>query len=153
MSGVQFAQNLKTELDHGNPNTLGDVVRKIKMGTMLNKVKIAFTSLTTATAHNITDAAHAAHGSPAPDADTEPAAAAYPPIGQIVALRDTGGATGVYVAGDSGCTPFDASGSHPGVVALSDDGKTITFNTTTTGFVLEYYPAPDSPMSTAFAVD
>lgn len=45
----------------------------------------------------------------------------------------------------------DAGGTAAaGVATLSDDGKTLVFETTVTGFVLEYYAKPAVDMTTAF---
>lgn len=149
------ARTLYKMLIDCDPNYMADLFRQMQLGNMMQTFKVTFVGLTTATAHNITDSGHAAGASGVtvnlpsgyPLAEQ---ASALPAIGVLVALRDTGGATGVYVAGDTGCTPFDASGSHPGVVKLSDDGTTITFNTTTTGFVIEYIPRSAVALTTTF---
>ena len=122
---------------------------KIKLGNMLSKIKVTFTGLTTATVHDITNAAHFAAATIVGATFTE-TTDKLPAIGQVVTLRCVGGTgAGTYVMSDAGGTAVTpASSTVAGVALLSDDGTTITFPVTTTGFVLTYYPAPALALST-----
>ena len=122
---------VKTVLDTANPNQLADALQKVKLGTLLTPTKLTLTSLTSTDTHVITDVEHGSN----------------PAILAVVALRVTAGAAaaGVRVIGDAGAT---ASAT---VAKLSDNGTTLVFETTVTGFVLEYIPRPSVDMSSAFA--
>ena len=102
----------------GNLNELSDVAQKVQLGTMLGVTKKTFTGLTSAAAHNLTDAAHGS----GPAADV------------ISSVRVTAGAAaaGLRQIGDAGAT---ASAT---VATLSDDGKTVTFEAGVTAFVIVY---------------
>jgi hypothetical protein len=119
-STVTIPPTLQTKLDKAEPGNLADVLRQVKLGTMLTPRKKTLTALAAAAAHNITDAAH---GSLAP-------------ILKITALRVTAGAAtaGARIITDS------AALAAATVAALSDDGTTLTFEDTVTAFVLEYIP-------------
>lgn len=102
----------------GNLNELSDVAQKVQLGTMLGTTKRTFTGLASAAAHNLTDVAHAS--SPAADI--------------ISSVRVTAGAAaaGLRQIGDAAATPSAT------VAALSDDGKTITFEAGVTAFIIVY---------------
>lgn len=119
-STVTTPPTLQNKLDRAEPGNLADVLRQIKLGTMLTPTKKTLSALAASATHNITDAAH---GSLAP-------------ILKVTALRVTGGAAaaGVRIITDS------AALAAATVAALSDDGTTLTFEDTVTGFVLEYIP-------------
>lgn len=117
---MSFTETIQSTLDDGNPNKLFSAARVAKLGTMLTPQKLTFTGLAASATHNITDAAHG--GNPA--------------IQNWTTLRVTGGgaAAGARLLTDVGGTPSST------VATLSDDGTTIVFEGTVTGFVLEYTP-------------
>jgi len=95
---------------------------------------VTFASLTSAAAQDVTTAASKAAATIS--GLTLDTGVNLPPISQVVTLRVTAGAA---AAGVRAVT--DAGGSASSSVALiSDDGKTLTFETTVTGFVLTYIP-------------
>ena len=125
-------ETLQTVLDEGNASKLPSAVQKMKLGTMLTPVKKTFTSLSASDTHDITDAAH---GSCAP-------------ILAVVALRAT--AVGTAALGARFISDIDATASAT-VAKISDDGKTIKFEGTVTGFILEYLPRSNADMTAVFA--
>lgn len=102
----------------GDLNQLSDVAQKVALGTMLGTTKKTYTGLTSAAAHNLTDLAHGN----APAADI------------ISSVRVTAGAAaaGLRQIGDAAATPSAT------VAALSDDGKTVTFEAGVTAFIIVY---------------
>lgn len=132
-------------LNKADPNDLADVVRKMQMGSMLTPRKITFTGLTAAAAQDITTAAAFAAAAKSPALPSNQTT--LPPILSVIAVRVTAGAAaaGVRMVGDAGATPSAT------VVALSDDGKTLTFEGTVTAFVLEYIARPGTDMTAKFA--
>lgn len=126
-----FKDTLKSALDRGNLNQIADVLAQMDLGTMLTPLKLTKTGLTAADHFDLTSAALGSN----------------PAILAIVALRVTGGAAaaGVRKIGDAGATP-DAN-----TIALSDDGKTITFEANVTDFVIEYIPRPAVDMNGPYA--
>ena len=70
-----------------------------------------------------------------------------PPLGALTSLRvtasGTAGSLGTYILTDPSGTPIVPPGGASaavGIAKISDDGKTITFPNTVTGFVLQYMP-------------
>lgn len=124
-------ETLKSALDEASLNKIADVFAQMDLGTMLTPLKKTFTGLTSATGHDLTDAAHG----------SGPAALV------IGTLRVTAGAAaaGVRIVGDVGATPSAT------VATLSDDGKTLTFEAGVTAFVVEYVPRPAVDMTGPFA--
>lgn len=133
--------------DKANPNLLGDLLRAMKFGLMCSPIKVTVTGLTAAAAIDITTAAVKAAativGASLATGENLPA------IGHIVGLRVTGvgtAATGPRAVTDAGGTPAAPptatayAGASVGLATLSDDGKTLTFEGTVTGFVLYYVP-------------
>lgn len=129
-----------------DPDYLADALRKASFGVSQQVYKLTFSGLTSAAAHNITDAAHFANAnggagsqSPAFPADS---LSALPSIGQVLTLRVTAGAAaaGARVVTDAGGAASAGAAGSPGVALISDDGTTLTFEAGVTGFVLEYLP-------------
>jgi len=138
-STTTATDTLQNELDKSNPNTIPDALRKIKLGTVLTPLKRTFSGLASAAGHDLT----------AIDGTGETAGANNPK--RLAALcintvRVTAGAAaaGVRMMGDSGATPSSTVGK------ISDDGKTITFEDTVTGFVIEYIPRSSTDMAADF---
>ena len=132
---------LQQILNKANLNQLGTLLQKMKLGNMLNPVKVTVTGLTAAAAIDITTAAvRAAATISGLDRDSNES---LPPILSVTALRVTGvgtGALGPRAVTDAGGTAGAPGANGPGIARLSDDGKTLTFEGTVTGFVLEYIP-------------
>lgn len=149
------ANTPREELNQGNANTMGDIAARMKLGTMLTPIKVTVGSLSAASSFDITTTAFfskitASLGLP-------PGTTQLPAIRSVGTLRVTavgGGATGPRIVTDAGGTAVapGATGNSgvPGVALLSDDGKTLTFEGTVTGFVLEYSPRSAVDMTGAY---
>jgi hypothetical protein len=142
-------------LDQSNLNELADALKKIKFGRQLSRIKVTFAALTAAAAVDITTAASKAAATIS--GITLATGENLPPIGVWQALRitasGTAGSLGAYLLADTGATaivPPGGAGAAVGIAKLSDDGKTITFPNTVTGFVLEYFPRTDVAMNSEF---
>lgn len=133
MSTTTVFESIAAILDKANPETLADALRRVKLGTILTPLKKTFASLTGAEVHDLTDAEH----------DN------MPPVLMIIALNVTAGAAaaGARMVGDVGATPSAT------VVALSDDGTTLTFEAHVEDFVIEYIPRSDVDITSAFKRD
>jgi len=130
-------------LNRANPNDIADALRAVKIGNMLSKIKVTVAALTATATPDITsqDVLDAATVT-----GIELAGETLPAIGKVVALRCTTSGTantvGSYAVTDASGTVLSPTASTVvGLAKLSDDGTTLTFPTTVTGFVLEYYPA------------
>ena len=129
-------RTLQLVLDQANPNELEDALQYAKLGTTLTPLKRTFTGLASATSFDLTQI----------DGTGEVAGPGNPnrlPALDVVALRVTTGAAGTYMVTDAAGTAIDPSASMPktpGIATLSADGKTVTFNTAATAFVIEYIP-------------
>jgi hypothetical protein len=123
-------------LDRANPQNVPDVLRKVKLGSMLSLLKVTVTGLTAAAAVDITAAATLAAATINVGALGQHRTT-LPPIGLVRTLRVTAGGTGA----EGARTVSDADATASATVAkLSDDGKTLTFEGTVTGFIIEYFP-------------
>jgi hypothetical protein len=142
------SDTVQNALDRAEPAKLADLVRELKLGSMLSPLNVTVTALgTPAAAIDLTDPATFAAatvnlGSPA-------YTKTLPPALMVVALRVVSGAgaaaTGVREISDSGDTPTTA------IATLSDDGKTLTFEDTVGDFVIVYVPRSDvDPVGTDF---
>lgn len=131
-------RTLQLVIDEANPNELADVLRQLKLGTAHNVLKREFTGLTAAAAFDLT----------AIDGTGETSGTANPnrlPARTVRTLRCTASGTansvGSYALSDAGGTAVSpTAGANIGIALISDDGKTITFPTTVTAFVIEYLP-------------
>lgn len=146
---------LAAEINKGNVNTFANALGKVKLGNVLTPIKVTFASLSSAAAIDITTAA-----SKAAATITGLSLATgenLPPILSVTTLRVTAGAAGAgpRTVTDAGGTAVTAGATGntgvAGVALLSDDGKTLTFETTVTGFVLEYIPRAAADVTAAFA--
>lgn len=120
---------LQEKLDNADPNDGWDMLRKVKLGTLLSPLKRTFTGLTAAASFDLT----------AIDGTGETVGLANPkrlPMLAPKTLRVTAGAAaaGVRTLGDVGATPSAT------VATISDDGKTVTFEGNVTAFIIEYVP-------------
>ena len=141
------------ELNRGRPDKIATVFQAMKLGNMLaGSVKVVATGLTPAATFDITTAAvRAASTITGLDRETSDN---LPAIMVVKTLRctasDTANSVGTYVVGDAGSTAFSPTvGANVGLALLSDDGKSLTFPTTVTAFVLEYVPKPAVDITTA----
>lgn len=151
MSTTKTRSQLRA-LDEANPHDLASVIAKMALGTMLSPLKVTFASLTAAAAIDITTAASKTAATIV-GAKTLDTGEMLPAILSVTALRVTAvdtGATGPRSVTDAGGTAGAPGANGPGIALLSDDGKTLTFEGTVTGFVLEYIPRPKTDMSTQF---
>jgi hypothetical protein len=131
MTTTTRVTTIAAKANAGDPDTLGDVARKVQLGALLQPVQLVKTGLTSASSFDITSAALGSN----------------PPIGCISTLRVTAGAA---AAGDRAVT--DAGGTASATVAkLSDDGKTVTFEAGVTAFVMQYMARSAVDTSGAFA--
>lgn len=141
-SKVSTFQRLLAKMDL---NILADLFRKMKFGRTLGPVKVTVSGLTASATPDITSAAvKSAATITGIDLDT---GENLPPIGRVLSLRisasGTGASVGTYGVTDAGGTaivPPGGASAAMGIAKLSDDGTTITFPNTVTGFVLVYYP-------------
>jgi len=150
-------KTLRLSMNRASPNEVADILRRIKFGNMLEPIKVTFASLTAAAAIDITTAASKA-GATIVGGLTLATSELLPAIGQVVGLRvsasGTAGSLGAYIVSDSGATPIvppGGAGAAVGIATLSDDGKTLTFPNTVTGFVLTYLPRAAVDMDSDFA--
>lgn len=129
---------LKSALDKGNPNQLGDIAAKMKLGTMMTPLKRTFTGLTSAAFFDLTTI----------DATGETTGVANPnrvAAQSVDNLRVTAGAAaaGPRIVSDVGGTPAAT------IATISDDGKTVTFEAGVTAFVITYSPRSFTDMAAA----
>jgi len=141
---------LQQVLNKANLNQLATILQKMKLGNMLNPVKVVVVGLTAAAAIDITTAAvRAASTITGLERDTGDS---LPAILSVTALRVTEvggvgtGALGARSVTDAGGTAGAPGSYGPGIALLSDDGKTLTFEGTVTGFVLEYIPRSNTDL-------
>jgi hypothetical protein len=125
---------LQMALTKANPNDICDALRKVDLGMKMSVVKVVFASLTSAAAQDITTAA--AKAAATVTGITLDPGQNLPAIGKVITCRVTAGAA---AAGSRSVT--DAGGTATTLIALlSDDGKSLTFESTITGLVLTYEP-------------
>lgn len=120
MALTTVPQTVQKELDDANPGTGWDMLRLMKLGTMLTPTKFDSGSIT------------------ASATVTLPSAALLVATCRVVA----GTATGPRQITDAGGT------ATTGVALISDDGLTLTFEATVTQIIVEYLPRAAVPMST-----
>jgi hypothetical protein len=152
-----FQMDLRRKLDEANPNAIADILKLVKLGTSISRIKVVVTGLTAAAAIDITTAAVKAAATIT--GITLGDDAGLPPIGTVESLRVTGvgtGALGPRMTCDQGSTPAAPptatayAGASIGLTRLNDDGKTLTFEGTVTGFILIYTPRTEVPLDDAW---
>jgi hypothetical protein len=158
------ASTLQTELDKANVNSLADVLKLMKLGTMLTPLKVSVTGYNATSAINLTKLGYASGGAvtiiqPVASGGLPmlPPGGNLPPLLQCLSLRVTGatGTTGVATGGarlltDAAGTAGAPGVNGPGIALISDDGTTITFDGAVAGFVIEYMPQAAIPMGTLY---
>lgn len=142
-------QTLQELLRTPTPDLLANLLKELGIDKATSVIKAVVTGLAATATPDITSAAvKAAAVITGVSLET---GENLPPIGALIALRLTASGTapslGVYVFGDSGATaivPPGGAGLAVGVAKISDDGKTITFPNTVTGFTIIYIPRYNS---------
>ncbi len=146
-------KTMQQVLNQSNLNWLPTVFQKLKLGNMLSPVKVSVTGLTAASAIDITtttfrDAATIS-GLDRETADLLPQILAVKTL--RVTASGTANSVGSYGVSDAGGTAVSpTAGANMGIALLSDDGRTLTFPTTVTAFVIEYIPRSDTNLSSVF---
>lgn len=134
------------ELNRGKPDKIATVFQAMKLGNMLaGSVKVTAAALAPAATFDITTAAVRA-ASTISGLDRE-SSDNLPPIMVVKTLRVTASGTansvGSYIVSDAAGTALSpTAGANVGIALLSDDGKSLTFPSTVTAFVIEYVPRP-----------
>ena len=131
-------RTLQVVLNEANPNDNDAALAQLDLGTVFAPLKRTFTGLTAAAAFDLTLI----------DGTGETAGAANPnriPANIVRTLRVTASGTaatvGAYFVTDAAGTAVSAATSGAaGIALISDDGKTVTFPTTITAFIVEYMP-------------
>jgi len=142
-------QTLQKVMDQGVPGQVESALQKAKLGTMLTPLKRAFTGLTAAAAFDLT----AIDGTGETTGASNPKRLAALAVGTLrVTASGTANSVGSYAIGDTGATPVSpTAGANVGLATISDDGKTLTFLTTVTAFIIEYIPRAGADMTAVFA--
>jgi hypothetical protein len=153
MTTTTTPASIRKALNLGYINNLADMVKLLQLGTAMTPIQVTIASLAAHAHHDITSAAVLAAVTDLVGItlDTNEM---LPPIGEIVALRVTGGGSatnGPRNVGDAGDTPAWSVDGAQGVATLSADGKTLTFEDTVDGFVLWYWPKIAVPTTTTSA--
>lgn len=154
MSTTTADITLQQELNKGNAGKLPTLLQKMKIGNVLGgAVKVVATGLSPAASFDITTSA-VRTASTITGLDRE-STDALPPIMAVKTLRVTASGTansvGTYAVGDSGSTALSpTAGANVGLALISDDGKTLTFPTAVTAFVLEYIPRSAVDLATTY---
>lgn len=144
-------RTIQTVADEANPNNVADILKMAKLGTLLTPLKRTFTGLTAAASFDLT----AIDGTGETVGPSNPKRLAALVVANLrITASGTATSLGVYVAGDVGASmivPPGGAGLAVGVARISDDGKTITFPNTVTGFTITYLPKtiPDSSLDFA----
>jgi hypothetical protein len=145
MATTNEAQTVQRALNVANPQDLASACQKGKLGNALSPVKAVVTSLTATATPDITSASVKAAA--VISGITLKTGQTLPAIGHIVSLRvatsGTAASVGTYIATDDSGTaivPPGGASAAVGIAKLSDDGKTLTFPNTVTGFTIVYFP-------------
>ena len=146
-------KTMQQVLNGANLNWLPTVLQKMKLGNMLSPVKVSVTGLTAASAIDITTTTF--RGAATISGLDRETADLLPQILAVKTLRVTASGTansvGSYGVSDAGGTAVSpTAGANMGIALLSDDGRTLTFPTTVTAFVIEYIPRSDTALSSVF---
>lgn len=149
---LSIVQALQAVLDRANPNDIPDALAKLKLGTLNKPLKRVFTGLTAAASFDLTliDGT----GETAGVGNVNRLGAAV--INYLrVDASGTAASVGNYIPGPPTSTlliPPGGANVAVGVARLSDDGKTLTFPNTVTGFTIMYMPRTlsDAEFAAAF---
>jgi hypothetical protein len=146
-------QRLLDAFQNGNPLDMASAAKRLGAGWMQTPLKIVVTGATASASWNLSDLRNGQGGctiTSAKDGTALPSGFAPPPLsGQPRSLRVTGSGTstavGDYHVTDSGGTMLDPPlmpNTAVGTARCSDNGNTLTFRVTVTGFTLIYMPGP-----------
>jgi len=137
---LSVATTIQSALNAADPNKLADLFRLMKVGNMLAPLKRVFTGLTASATMDLTLI----------DGTGETVGAAnvnrLALLGLLYLRVDASGTAaslGNYIVGPPTSTlliPPGGANVAVGVARISDDGKTITFPNTITGFTIAYAP-------------
>jgi hypothetical protein len=144
---------VQATLDDANPNLVPSALQKVKLGRHLFPLKIVFAGLTAAAAFDITQLRSFATLPAGFDIDDDEDLPAALHVNTLrVTASGTANSVGSYGMTDAGGTTVSpTAGANMGIAKISDDGKTITFPTTVTAFVIEYTPRSYTPLTNRFA--
>lgn len=141
---------LRDVLDRADANQLPDALRKVKLGTVLAPLKRVFTGLTAAASFDLT----AIDGTGETTGVTNPNRKAALCVNYLrLDASGTAASVGNYIVGPPTSTlliPPGGANAAVGVARLSDDGKTLTFPNTITGFTIAYIPRSSSDVEAKF---
>lgn len=154
MSTTTADITLQQIINRSNLNQLAAALSKVKLGNVLGSVKITVAGLGATATPIVTGAAvRAAATISGLDRGTNDNLPAIQTVKTLrVTTSGTANSVGSYAVSDAGGTALSpTAGANVGLALLSDDGTTLTFPTTVTGFVLEYVPRPDTALSTLWA--
>jgi hypothetical protein len=145
-------EDIRLALDNAVPGHHEPGMAQIKHGTAHSVIKAVFASLSAAAAVDVTTAASKSKATVS--GVLLASGENLPAIGSILALRVTAGSAtaGARITTDAGGTAGAPGANGPGIALVSDDGKTLTFEATVTGFVLEYTPRAAVAMTTPNAI-
>lgn len=151
MSSTTAELTYQQWLNRANLNLLPTIFQKMKLGNMLSPVKVTVASLTATATPDITSAAVLAAASAISGLERE-TGDRLPAILAVKTLRvstsGTANTVGSYAVTDAAGTALTPTASaNVGLALLSDDGTTLTFPTTVTGFVIEYIPRSNTALS------
>lgn len=140
---------LKTLLDKAPANQVADLLKAIGLGTILTPLKRVFAGLAASATTDLT----------ALDGTGETAGAANPNRKAALCVTylrldasGTAASVGNYIVGPPTSTlliPPGGANAAVGVARLSDDGKTITWPNTITGFTIQYIPRAATDMTSS----
>jgi len=139
--------SLQTALDQGLITELADLLKLMKLGTMLTPLKRTFTGLTGAATYDLTALDATGETVGAANTNRVPALVIH---SLVVVTATTANTQGVYVVGDPSITLVSPTNKTVvGTAKISDDGKTLTFPTAdVTAFTIEYMPRSLTDMTT-----
>lgn len=148
-------ETLAKALNEAEPNTLADALREYGIGMALSPQKWTWVGAAGATAVPINTAAFLAAATAGAKTPALPQnQLVLPNAMHIASLRVTTGASGTlgnYAQTDAGGTPaYPGTNGSGGVVALSDDGSTLTFPAAVQGFVIQYVPRSVKDVTSTF---
>jgi hypothetical protein len=130
---------VQAALDKANPNDLADCLQKVKLGTMLTPLKRVFTGVSSSATQDLT----------ALDADGETTGASNPNRLPALLVNTLLVTTGAAASGGRAVTSAGATAATSTFAKISDDGTTLTFDNTVTGFTIEYMPRAQVDMQSA----
>jgi len=150
-------QDLRQVINDHLPGSVEPALAEVNLGNMLSTIKLVVTGLTAAAAFVIPNIPQTSGSGVTvtwnginlnPDGSD-----VIPAVGEVVTLRVTNvgtAAVGPRVVTDVGGTPGAPGANGPGIATISDDGTTITFEGTVTGFILTYQPRSTLPLTTEY---